>query len=84
MSAAYANIRLGQHRYINFIFAYAVPTLTMSNLTIADFDNPQVAGATNPGAFGYHHGEHMLRICLEEAYTNRSIQARSPIPIPAG
>lgn len=28
----------------------------MSNLTIADFDNAQVAGATNPSAFGHHHG----------------------------
>lgn len=36
--------------------AYAAHTLTMSNLTIADFDNPQVASATNPSAFGHHHG----------------------------
>jgi hypothetical protein len=27
----------------------------------AAFDNPAVAGATNPGSFGWHHGEHMLR-----------------------
>lgn len=26
-----------------------------------DFDNPGVQAATNPSAFGYHHGEHMAR-----------------------
>ena len=84
ISAAYANIWLGQHQHLHFALTYAQHTLTMSNLTIADFDNAQVAGATNPSGFGHHYGEHMLRICPEEAYTNRSIQARSQTPTPAG
>lgn len=28
----------------------------------AVYDNPQVANAVNPSAFGYHHGKHMLDI----------------------
>jgi len=53
-----------------------MPMLIISNLIIIDFDNPQVAGATNPSAFGYHYSEYMLYICLKEVYTNKSIQAQ--------
>src|ERR1700722_4057552 len=75
ISAVYANIGPGQYRNIYFTLVYALTTLTISHLIIADFDNPQVASATNPSAFGYHYGKHMLCICLEEVYTNRSMQA---------
>jgi hypothetical protein len=29
------------------------------SLQAADFDNPAVANAINPSAYGYHHGKHM-------------------------
>ena len=34
----------------------------MSNLTIADFDNPQVASAANPSLFGYYYSKYMRSI----------------------
>ena len=40
-----------------------MPILTISNLTIADFVNSQVAIATNPSNFGHYYGEHILYIC---------------------
>jgi hypothetical protein len=33
----------------------------MTALTAADFDNPEVDGASNPSQFGYHHGPIYLR-----------------------
>ena len=75
MSFVYANKGLGQHQHLNITFIYTLPTLSISNLLIADFDNPQVAGANNPSTFRYYHSEYMLGICPQEAYIDRNIQA---------
>jgi hypothetical protein len=42
--------------------------LTVSNLIIADFNNPQVASATNPSGFRYYYSKYILYIYLEEVY----------------
>jgi hypothetical protein len=42
-----------------FIIAYATHTLTISNLIIVDFNNPQVASAANPSAFSYYYSKHI-------------------------
>ena len=82
MSFTYANKGLRQYLHFNITFIYTLLTLTINNLIIADFDNPQVASTTNPSAFGYHYSEHMLCICPEKAYINKSIQAQSSILTP--
>ena len=51
-----------------FTVVYAVYMHIMSNLIIADFDNPQVASAVNPSAFGYYYGKYILCICLYTAH----------------
>src|SRR6266536_1368311 len=33
----------------------------MPSMNSAAFNNPAVANSQNPGTFGWHHGEHMLR-----------------------
>jgi len=43
----------------NLTIVYAAYMLTISNLIIVDFDNPQVASAANPSAFSYYYSKHM-------------------------
>lgn len=43
-------------------------------LTRADFDNPSVANAANPSAFGYHHGAHT------HTYFKHMLSMAGPIP----
>ena len=41
-------------------------TLTINNFIIIDFNNPQVASATNFSAFRYYYNKYMLYICPEK------------------
>jgi len=52
----------------NLTIAYAAYTLTISNLTIADFNNPQVASAANPSTFGYYYSKYIQSICIYYTY----------------
>jgi hypothetical protein len=53
----------------------------MPNMSSAHFDNAAVTGATNPSAFGYHHGEHMQ---TRVATHTKHMQAPSLITTLAG
>jgi hypothetical protein len=56
----------------------------MLNMSRADFDNPQVAAAANPSAFGHHHGRHILSGCPVEADLMLSMQDLCQIPMKVG
>jgi len=43
----------------NLTIVYTAYTLTISNLTIVDFNNPQVVSTANPSAFGHYHGKYI-------------------------